>query len=175
MRIAFVISFFVLSGCVTTLAGYGETSTGRDISGTYTTNPINAQSFQFDVSFVTGGGQKCTASNTLPTGEHPWQFPVSCSGDISGTASLIPDYAASEDTVSYQLSNGERGSLVFAPTQPSTQAAQANAEAVNALGYSLGCALAGGGCRGYGADQPSAREFETDCVQIGNRLRCTTR
>ena len=164
-----VCSTVVLVSCATTatVAGFGETTSGLPVSGTYTQSPDTPETFKIDLTFVSADGLRCSSSTSVRNGKAPWTFPTTCSEGVTGRATLTPNYATARDTVIYTLSNGERGSILFGG---STVSQPPNAS-MNEAAYALGCALGGGSCSP--SNQQTIRvETDVTCRETTIGVRC---
>lgn len=115
MRILPIFSALALSACSTIIAGTGETTTGKPVSGQFVVTP-SANGPTFNVSFLSSSQATCSGQFTRAPNQLISSFPVTCTNGRTGTASFTSDFINYRDTLIYQLNNGESGRVVFGAT-----------------------------------------------------------
>ena len=111
--VALLSVFVILSACVNSAVGNGIDADGNPVTGKYTSKTISADTWNLDVTIITGRGLTCKGNDNFETYQGLYAFELNCQDGVTGTATLTADFINARDTIIYRLSNGESGRSVF--------------------------------------------------------------
>lgn len=104
----------ILAGCSVPMGGTGETSRGEALSA----EAVLGAGGQNTVTISSLSGWSCSGQYTVTRKSAVRNFPLSCSNGATGNAVMTvnaptADLALQRASISFQLSNGERGTVTF--------------------------------------------------------------
>ena len=109
-----IAALVVISACSIPMGGTGQSSSGDAVIGEVVLN--SDQKNQVKISSL--AGWNCTGQYERDTTTAVRQFPLTCSNGLSGTGILTVNAPTAyleyqRATLTYQLSNGEKGTVQF--------------------------------------------------------------
>jgi hypothetical protein len=102
-----------LSACSNSAVGNGSDADGSPVTAKYTQKFVGGNTWNFDVTVVSGRGLTCKGNDNLEAQQGLYSFQLNCQDGVTGTATLTADYINARDTIIYRLSNGESGRTTF--------------------------------------------------------------